>query len=122
MGEMQCGCLITDYGFSFKGVNEWNFLRNRLLSSLADLKERFDKVDRSRGYQLHREICTISQGKGPSFGESTASYAGKGSSFYKQTSNYSGAEVGVSSALYTGKGPPFHKQKKNYNLQIAGPH
>lgn len=28
----------------------------------ADLKERFDKVDGSRGYQLHREICTISQG------------------------------------------------------------
>ncbi|XP_055828236.1 uncharacterized protein LOC129896381 [Solanum dulcamara] len=28
----------------------------------ADLKERFDKVDGSRGYQLHREICTIAQG------------------------------------------------------------
>lgn len=28
----------------------------------VDLKERFDKVDESRGYQLHREICTISQG------------------------------------------------------------
>jgi len=27
-----------------------------------DLKERFDKVDGSRGYQLHREICTITQG------------------------------------------------------------
>ncbi|KAK4726668.1 hypothetical protein R3W88_031585 [Solanum pinnatisectum] len=28
----------------------------------ADLKGRFDKVDGSRGYQLHREICTIHQG------------------------------------------------------------
>ncbi|WMV38874.1 hypothetical protein MTR67_032259 [Solanum verrucosum] len=28
----------------------------------SDLKERFDKVDGSRGYQLHREICTIAQG------------------------------------------------------------
>ncbi|XP_049411312.1 uncharacterized protein LOC125874461 [Solanum stenotomum] len=28
----------------------------------ADLKERFDKVDGSREYQLHREICTIYQG------------------------------------------------------------
>ncbi|XP_015159919.1 uncharacterized protein [Solanum tuberosum] len=27
-----------------------------------DLNERFDKVDRSRIYQLHREICTIHQG------------------------------------------------------------
>ncbi|XP_010327249.1 uncharacterized protein [Solanum lycopersicum] len=28
----------------------------------SDLKERFDKVDGSRIYQLHREICTIHQG------------------------------------------------------------
>lgn len=28
----------------------------------SSLKERFDKVDGSRGYQLHREICTINQG------------------------------------------------------------
>ncbi|KAH0652569.1 hypothetical protein KY289_030247 [Solanum tuberosum] len=28
----------------------------------ADLKERFDKVDGSRIYQLHREVCTIHQG------------------------------------------------------------
>ncbi|KAL3378352.1 hypothetical protein AABB24_004325 [Solanum stoloniferum] len=28
----------------------------------TDLKERFDKVDGSRSYQLHREICTIHQG------------------------------------------------------------
>lgn len=28
----------------------------------ADLKERLDKVDGSRGYQLHMEICTIHQG------------------------------------------------------------
>ena len=27
-----------------------------------DLKERFDKIDGSRIYQLHREICTIHQG------------------------------------------------------------
>lgn len=27
-----------------------------------DLKERFDKIDESRIYQLHREICTIHQG------------------------------------------------------------
>lgn len=27
-----------------------------------DLKERFDKVDGSRGYQLHRDICTLNQG------------------------------------------------------------
>lgn len=51
-----------------------NTVSKELLSSIvyatdtamvwADLKERFDKVDGSRGYQLHREICTISQGKG----------------------------------------------------------
>ncbi|KAH0712547.1 hypothetical protein KY289_008506 [Solanum tuberosum] len=28
----------------------------------SDLKEIFDKVDGSRGYQLHTEICTIAQG------------------------------------------------------------
>lgn len=28
----------------------------------VDLKERFDKIDGSRIYQLHREICTIHQG------------------------------------------------------------
>jgi len=28
----------------------------------SDLKERFDKVDGSKIYQLHREICTIHQG------------------------------------------------------------
>ena len=28
----------------------------------TDLRERFDKVDGSRIYQLHREICTIHQG------------------------------------------------------------
>lgn len=28
----------------------------------ANLKERFDKVDGSRGYQLHRDLCTINQG------------------------------------------------------------
>lgn len=28
----------------------------------ADLKEQFNKVDGSRTYQLHREICTINQG------------------------------------------------------------
>lgn len=27
----------------------------------SDLKKHFDKVDVSRGYQLHREICTITQ-------------------------------------------------------------
>lgn len=49
-----------------------NTVSKELLSSIvyatdatmvrADLKERFDKVDGSRGYQLHREICTFSQG------------------------------------------------------------
>ena len=28
----------------------------------ADLNERFNKVDGSRSYQLHREICTLNQG------------------------------------------------------------
>lgn len=49
-----------------------NMVSNELLSSIiyatdaamvwADLKERFDKVYGSRGYQFHREICMINQG------------------------------------------------------------
>ncbi|KAH0776350.1 hypothetical protein KY290_007761 [Solanum tuberosum] len=48
-----------------------NFVSKELMSGIVyatdasvvwfDLKERFDKVDGSRGYQLHREICTIAQ-------------------------------------------------------------
>ncbi|KAH0640388.1 hypothetical protein KY285_036974 [Solanum tuberosum] len=34
----------------------------------ADIKERFDKVDGSRTYQLHREICTIHQGLNDVYG------------------------------------------------------
>lgn len=42
-----------------------NTVSQELLSSIiyasvwTNLKEHFDKVDGSRGYQLHREICTI---------------------------------------------------------------
>lgn len=49
-----------------------NTVSKELLSSIvyamdasmvwADLKERLDKVDSSRGYQLHRDVCTLTQG------------------------------------------------------------
>lgn len=48
-----------------------NTISNKLLSVIAyatdagvvwvDLKGWFDKVDRSKGYHLHREICKIHQ-------------------------------------------------------------
>ncbi|XP_049354729.1 uncharacterized protein LOC125819314 [Solanum verrucosum] len=50
----------------------FNFMSKELMSGIvyatdativwADLKERFNKVDGSRRYQLYRKICTISQG------------------------------------------------------------
>ncbi|WMV09735.1 hypothetical protein MTR67_003120 [Solanum verrucosum] len=82
----------------------------------ADLKERFVKVDGSRGYQLYQEICTITQDKSQrvtagsysrgNLGISTALYVGKDQRQYISEGSYSeeNADASTSATLYARRG------------------
>ena len=59
---MQCDCIILDHELCFKRIT-WRYcLFQNVESVWKDLAERYDKVDGSRIFQLHKEIATVSQG------------------------------------------------------------
>lgn len=65
MGKVQCRGDLIDYEFSSKRVIWWNLLFVKCILCVAGSQKRFDKVNGSRNFAIHREIGFLTQGTSP---------------------------------------------------------